>query len=302
MISRMSERLHRESDKDNPQLPDPTWRPSLDSLRTPSFVVLFYFFAAYALAVNLNNPAVCNAALFSAAVYTVITVLHQYISETEDYLSLNKRTCNIPSKRIYGIGTGMLAIFLLLFIIVILPALFTISNRYYRDIRKSAALINTDYSEPVQENEQEYESQEPMMEMLIAQNGEPGPPPAWMLTLLNVLEVAVFTFLATLIIKAVYDTFRTFRETADENGDIVEELEDTNEGIKIKKIRVSHRKLSERERIRKEYRKFIRRYRKERPARHESPTEIERNAGIAEDEECKEIHKHYELARYRQES
>lgn len=302
MISRMSERLHRENDKDSPPLPDPTWRPSLDSLKTPSFAVLIYFFAAYVLAVNLNNPAVCNAALFSAAVYTVITVLHQYISETEDYLSLNKRTCNIPSKRIYGIGTGMLAIFLLLFIIVILPALFTISSRFYRDIRKSAALINIDYTEPARENEQEYEIQEPMMEMLIAQDGEPEPPPAWLITLLNVLEVAVFTFLAALILKAVYDTFRTFRETADENGDIVEELEDTSEGIKIKRIHVSRRKLSERERIRKEYRKFIRRYRKERPARHESPTEIERNAGIAEDEECKEIHKHYELARYRQES
>ena len=302
MISRMTERLQRNSIEDDPSQSDPTRRPYIDSLRTPSFAVLIYFIAVYALAVNLNNPAVCNAALFSAAIYTVITVVHQYICETEYYLSLNKRTCNIPSKRIYGIGTGMVAIFLLLFIIVILPAFFTISNRLYRDIRESTTLLKIDYSELIRESELEYEAQEPLMEMLIAQNGEPEPPPEWLITLFKILETVVFTFLAALLLKAVYDTFRSFRGTADENGDIVEELEDTNEGVKIKRLRISRRKLSERERIRKEYRKFIRRYRKERPARYESPTEIERNAGIAEDKECKEIHRHYELARYRQES
>ena len=302
MISRMTERLQRKSIEDDPSQSDPTRRPYIDSLRTPSFAVLIYFIAVYALAVNLNNPAVCNAALFSAAIYTVITVLHQYICETEYYLSLNKRTCNIPSKRIYGIGTGMVAIFLLLFIIVILPAFFTISNRLYRDIRESTTLLKIDYSELIRESELEYEAQEPLMEMLIAQNGEPEPTPEWLITLFKILETVVFTFLAALLLKAVYDTFRAFRGTADENGDIVEELEETNEGVKIKRLRISRRKLTERERIRKEYRKFIRRYRKERPARYESPTEIEMNAGIAEDKECKEIHRHYELARYRPES
>ena len=301
VASRMSERLQRERAEDDPHRTDPAWRPSFDSLKSPSFAVLLYFLAVYAAAVNLNNPAVCNAALFSAAVYTVITVLHQYICETENYLALNKRTGNIPSKRIYGIGTGMLAIFLLLFIIAILPSLFTVSNRHYRDIRKSSSLLNIDYTERIEEAEMQHAAQDPMIEMLIEQYGEPEPAPPWLNILLYIVEAIAFTILVAVLIKVIYDTFRAFRKTADDNGDIVEELEETNEGIKIKKIHVVRRKLSERERIRREYRRFIRRHRKERPARYESPTEIEKNAGLAENEECKELHKQYELARYGQE-
>lgn len=301
VVSRMSERLQRKRNEDNPHSTDPARRPSLDSLRAPSFAVLLYFLAVYITALNLNNPAVCNAALFSASVYTVITVLHQYICETENYLALNKRTGNIPSKRIYGIGTGMLAIFLLLFMVAILPALLTVSNRRYRDIRNSSTLLNIDYTELIEEAERESAAQDPMMEMLIAQYGEPEPAFPWLNIILNVLEAVVFAILMAVLIKVIYDTFRAFRKTADDNGDIVEELEDTNEGVKIKKIHIGRRKLSERERIRREYRRFIRRHRKERPARYESPTEIEKNAGLAENEECKELHKQYELARYGQE-
>ena len=300
IFSRMAERLRRDEDQEVSKDTDPTWRPSIDSLRTPSFAILIFFITVYAVAVNLNNPAVCNAALLCAIVYTVITFLYLHVSETENYLALNKRTCNIPSKRIYGIGNGMLAIFMLLFIVVMLPALFTISNRQYRDLRESTAFINIDYTELVEENEQQADMQMPT-EVWMEQFGAPEPPPEWLDTLLYIMEAIVAILLVAALVKIIYDTFRAFRATADENGDIVEELEDSDEAVRIKRIPISRHKLSERERIRKEYRKFIRRYRKERPARYESPTEIERNAGISESEECKRIHNQYELARYRQE-
>ena len=300
IFSRMAERLRRNAEKEVSKDTDPSWRPSLDSLRTPSFAILIFFCADYVIAVNLNNPAVCNAALFSAIVYTVTTFLYLHVCETENYLALNKRTCNIPSKRIYGIGNGMLAIFMLLFIVVMLPALFTISNRHYRDIRESTALINIDYTELIEESERQADAQIPM-EIWMEQYGEPEPAPAWFDTLFYVMEAIVAILLVAALVKVIYDTFRAFREAADENGDIVEELEDSDEAVRIKRMPLGRRRLSERERIRKEYRKFIRRYRKERPARHESPTEIEKNAGIAENEECREIHKQYELARYGQE-
>lgn len=297
IINRMAERIQRKRNKDASMGEDPSWRPSFDSMRSPSFAVVIFFVAVYALALNLNNPAVCNAALFSGTLYTAITFVHQYVSATETYLSLNKRTCNIPSKRIYGIGNGMLAIFFLLLIIVLLPALFTISNRHYRDLRKSTALIEFDFPELEAQSDQPSPEGD-LMQALIEQYGEPRPTPKWVNTLIYVLEAAIFLFLIVVLMKTIIDTFRTFREAADENGDIVEELKDTDEAVKIKRTRVSRRRLSERERIRKEYRKYIRRYRKERPAQYESPAEIEKNAGIAESEECKELHNHYELARY----
>lgn len=298
ILNRMVERLHRKQDNDASKGEDPSWRPSSEDLRSPSFYVLIYFGAVYIIAVNLNNPAVCNAALFSAVVYTLITLLYQYICETETYLSLNKRTCNLPSRRIYGIGTGMLAIFLLLFVIVILPAFFTISARHYRDLRQSLARIEFDYTELLQESGMTHPGGDPMAPFF-EEYGEQRPTPAWLIILSYVIEVVTIIFLVAVLIKFIYNTFHAFREAADENGDIVEELEETpKEAVNIKNAPVSRRKLSERERIRKEYRKYIRRYRKDQPARYESPIEIERNAGIAESEEGKEHHRKYELARY----
>ena len=102
------------------------------------------------------------------------------------------------------------------------------------------------------------------------------------------------------LIKKVYSVFQDFRAVNDENGDIVEELQDTDDIINIT-APLRRRKLSERERIRREYRKVIRRHRKDRPAVYESPAEIEQNAGITQTEEGIALHDRYETARYAQE-
>lgn len=300
IINRMAERIQRKRDEDEGMIRDPSWHPSFNDLRAPSFVALIFFVLAYGFALNLNNPAVCNAALFSGAIYTVVTILYQYVSNTENYLFLNKRTCNIPSKRIYGIGNGMLAIFFLLFIMVLLPSLFTISRRNYHDLRKSNLLMEFEYIYPTMESSEEY-AEDPV-QTFYKQFGEPRPTPKWVILLSYIVGIIAMVIFTAALIKMIYDTFHAFREAADENGDIVEELEETSEAVRIEKTHIRRRRLSDRERIRKEYRKYIRRYRKELPARHESPIEIETNAGIAENEECKEMHRHYELARYGQES
>lgn len=297
IVIRISDRVRKKREAYTLEGTNPTWQPTFDSLSTPNFSTLIYFVSVYLIAVNLNNSAVCNAALFSAIIYTLITFLYHHICETEKYIALNKTACNIPSKRIYGIGNGMMAIFLLLFVIMILPALFTISNRHYRDLRDTSIPINIDYAQIMEEYEMQ-NADPGTMEMLMEQLGEPKPIPEWINTLFNMVATAVFLFLVGSLIKFIYNTFRTFRGINDENGDVVEELQEIDEGVKIRKTHVNSRKLPERERIRREYRRFIRKYRKERPARYESPTEIEQNAGVAENEKAKELHKEYELARY----
>lgn len=297
IVIRISDRVHKKREAYTLEGTNPTWQPTFDSLGTPNFSVLIYFVLVYLIAVNLNNSTVCNAALFSAIVYTLVTFLYHHICETEKYIALNKNACNIPSKRIYGIGNGMMAIFLLLFVIMILPALFTISSRHYRDLRDTSIPINIDYAQMMEESEMQHADPD-TMELLMEQLGEPKPIPEWINTLFNMIAAVVFLFLIGSLIKFIYNTFRTFRGINDENGDVVEELQEIGQGIKIRKAHVNSRKLPERERIRREYRRFIRKYRKERPARYESPTEIERNAGIVENEEAKELHRQYELARY----
>lgn len=57
-------------------------------------------------------------------------------------------------------------------------------------------------------------------------------------------------------------------------------------------------KRTEEDRVRRLYRKFIRKHRKELPAIYETPTEIELAAGVADTEEGKAMHEKYEQARY----
>lgn len=296
MISRLVTRLQKKKEEDASYGADPSFRPTPDALREPSFAVLIYFLAVYAFALNLDNPPVCNAALFSAAVYAPVTCIYRYVRETENYLSLNKRTCNLPSRRIYGIGNGMLAIFLLLLMLTLLPALFTVSRRHYRDFRKWSAPIEIDYSEMMETHITESVGEIPL-EAMMAEYDEPKPTPQWLIALSDIMEVLIFVFLASLLLKEIFSTFHAFRAAADENGDIVEELEEAEAARKITRP-AARRRLSQREQIRKDYRRTIRRHRKDRPAAYESPTEIETYAGIAESAEGKELHRLYEQARY----
>lgn len=298
MIDRFMERIKKHQAKKLARGEDPDWHPYHTVLREPSFLALSYFVVVYTIARNLNSPSVCNAALFSAVVYTLVTLLYHYVCETENYLFLNKRTCNLPSKRIYGIGNGMLAIFLVLFLFTLLPSLFTVQSRHYRDLRNWSANIETDLPAPEEEPRAEESAEDPMA-ALMAEYEEAKPTPQWVLYLTYVMEGVVFLLLTLLLLRKIFATFRTFREAIDENGDVVEELHDAGEApLSMKKSAPIKRRLSERERIRKEYRKTIRRHRKDRPAIYESPSEIEAHAGLAGSKDCLRLHEAYELARY----
>lgn len=55
---------------------------------------------------------------------------------------------------------------------------------------------------------------------------------------------------------------------------------------------------NEAQRIRRKYRKTIRKHRKDRPAPYESPAEIEALAGLEQDEQMQKLHVQYETVRY----
>ena len=296
IIDRLLGRLRKKEEKEAAMEADPYWRPARDNLREPAFPVLFYFLVIYIVAQNVENPEVCNEALLSVALYTPVFFAYQYVKDTENYLSLNKRTCNLPSKRIYGIGSGILTAFLLLFVMIVALSASTINRRSYSDIRKWINERKVDYSDLETERDVGYGGEDPMEE-LQAFYGEPQPVPLWVTFISYLIIAGACLFAVFLMIKAIRMQFRIFRETKDENGDIVEELRETEPAQKkprTERIRI----LSERERIRKQYRKMIRHYRKERPAVFESPSEIEKNAGVAEETEVKELHVRYERARY----
>ncbi len=302
-VRRLVARLHEKREEEARKKNEPTEAPYSDILKEPSFMMLLYFGVIYVMALYMNSPEVCNEAFFSAPVYGAAALLYRYVSETETYLSLNKRTCNLPAKRIYGIGNGVLAIFLLLLMAAVLPSFLAISGREYRDLRNGFENWNLEYN--VGAGTQNMPGGAEMLPDWVREMGEPKPTPVWAAVLFYAIGAAVLLLLTAALVKMILDMFREFRGTRDENGDIVEELKDTDEeylNVAEAPKRGGGRRLSERERIRRQYRKFIRKHRKERPAAYESPAEIEAKAGIAQSGEGKEMHVRYEYARYGKET
>lgn len=296
-IERLLIRLHEKRAEEKEEK-NPDWRPRKSVLVHPEPLGILVFVFAYLSGILFANPGLCNIAFVSAVCYLLLAVAYQYLTETEEYLSLNKRVCNLPVKRLYGISGCACGLFLLLLLAAGVLAGSTAEMRRYVDVRSLAQDI-----QPA-----EYET---LSEMLPAENtgdgfgpemfdmGEPTEPPAWLEPLTYMLYAATAVLVVWLCVAGILKISRLFRETYDENGDVIEELEETTERAeRIKAGRKRGRRPGYREEIRRRYRREIRRHRKEIPAPCESPTEIEQNAGIADTIECKELHRLYEEARY----
>lgn len=297
MLMRLMDRIDAKSDHKDNLAPSPYWSPERNLLDKPSIFMLTYFFIIYIVCKNFDNAYVCNEALISSIIYLFITILYEYIFRTEEYLSLNKRVCNLPSKRIYGIGSSALALFLLLLTIFILPSILTIKQRQYKDFNKWLAEREIDYSELIQEPERPEGGWSNPMGEFIEEQGPPKQLPLWVNYLFYMVEFLILAGVIFAALRGIYHAFHTFQDSYDENGDIVEKLE-KSDIVEKKPFKKEDKKDTDKEKIRRQYRKVIRKHRKEKPYPYETPLEIETEAGIAGSEEGKRLHVQYEEARY----
>ena len=291
-------RIYRANKKTAREISDASFIESIE-VDKPNTKTALLFVVFYLYALNLDCPQVCDLALYSTLIYLLFAVVYEYIKKTEDYLKLNEEACqvrNIPEKRIYGIGKAFLIVLLGLLMLTVIPAILTINNRSYNDIRKS---------EPSKRGIIEYEfSVQPMMEIpefdtdMVLVDDELSP------MAVLIVDIFIYGTLIFVVLLCAYALFlglrkmlRRFEQASVDEEDVVESLDYMDEGEKIG-IRRRAWIRTEEDKMRRRYRKFIRRHRKDRPARYETPTEIETAAGVAETVEGKELHKQYELARY----
>ena len=291
-------RIYRSNRKRAREISDASFIESME-VDKPNTKAALLFVAFYLYALNLDCPQVCDLALYSSLLYLLFAVVYEYIKKTEDYLRLNEDACqvrNIPVRRIYGIGKAFLVVLLGLLMLTVIPAILTINNRSYNDIRKS---------EPSKKGIIEYEfSVQPMMEIpefdtdMVPVDDELSP------MAVLIVDIFIYGTLIFVVLLCAYALFlglrkmlRRFEQASVDEEDVVESLDYMDEGEKIG-IRRRAWIRTEEDKMRRRYRKFIRRHRKDRPAKYETPTEIETAAGVAETVEGKELHKQYELARY----
>lgn len=291
-------RLNKMEKEETKQQENPNWQPRYNLLEKPSFYVLGYFLVLYIIGLSTASRILCNQVLFATILYTVITLIYQFIEKTQQYFLVNERVCNLPGKRIYGIkGIILFGFFgVLLFFVVLSVA--TTPLRQYQDIRKwtvSHPVKEVDIK-PNQTIEQPMKI-DPIQEMK-QQMGPVKKAPKWLEYLLNGVGVFAFLLVFVSILKAMKQSAKDFRKSYDDNGDLIETLEGESFVKKTSFKQKNKQKLSKRERIRKEYKEYIRAYKKELPKQSDAPYEIEANAGIEKEIKTQEIHKLYEQARY----
>ena len=263
----------------------------------PSLWVLIFFFLVYVLAKNVNSILVCNEAFISCIIYVFAAFISQYIEQTENYLSLNRRVCNLPSRRIHGIGTGIFLAFLFLLFVSVLPSVFLMREREYRDFREWVQEREVETPEWIMHSDKKGSGGgDPMREVMEAQ--EIKDTPLVFKILFYAIGVTVFLIIVGIAVRKTKLVFRDFKENMDENGDVVEELEPEKKQVRMKKQNRRKSEQTELESIRQKYMREIKKHRSDLPECYETPFEIETKAGIAETKEGKELHARYERARY----
>lgn len=274
--------------------------PAVSMLNQPSLGFLWYFAVMYAVGIIFNAKTLCDFAFWNGAVYFFAALAYAYQISTKHYLGLNKRTKSIPRKRLYAISAAMTGLFALLVFMAMVPSFFLGGQRRYTDIRTWLDGIEADGDWMGYQPEIGGEGLQGDDGIVKFLQNEPPPKPS---EIWNYLWWIFVTLCAGLV---VYGTIRTlqrvygeFRDSFDENGDKVEAL-DEEPLHKEERIRQNRRKRqdSKTQRIRRMYCRTIQKHRKEPPARYESPSEIEKNAGLLGDADMERLHVKYENARY----
>lgn len=172
----------------------------------------------------------------------------------------------------------------------------TISHREYKDLRQWVLEREPDYEELYAYENQQMGNGEPMWDV-VDSYGPIQDTPILVKLLFYSIGVAFALFLLVMLVRWIYCEITDFSRNVNEEDDQVEMLEQPDVEEHISNRRILFRK-SEGDKVRSQYRRFIRKHRKDRPAPYETPAEIEVAAGIADTAEGKEIHNKYEKVRY----
>ena len=288
-------RILQAQKDDARQTHDRAWVDAYLTLDKPKTGFAAWFLVVYIMGKFTVSPQVCNLAVISLILYLVVNVVYIFIEKNEAYLKMNEKLCNvrnIPHKRIFGIGRMFLMIHIALLLLTLIPAVLTMGNRTYYDVREWKVGVDI-------------ETVEPQVDTMMKEIGEFIPmeesEPTQLTKLFNVLFVifgsVVFVWGIIFLIKELFSELKMFEEGMQQEEDKIESLQEEAEPERLSALRKNGR-VKEELKIRRVYRKFIRRHRKERPAVYETPREIELAAGVADTPEGKKLHAAYELARY----
>ena len=263
----------------------------------PPFALLFAVY--YAAALLTACPLLCNISVASLAVYFVMAAFYEWMRARNEYLGRVSYISHIPCRRIRQIGGVTLALCLAVLSLALIPCYLTAGRRQYRDLRKyRPSLVMTDEEvRALMRQEEDGAVFDPEWLPEAEEQGEPSPV---MTAILRIVGAGALLVFLIAMLRHLKQHFAEFRDRFDEdNGDLAETIrDDAPAPARLSVRRARRRGGGEREDVRREYRRTVRRHRKEIPEAWEAPSEIEEKAGIAGTPAGQDLHRRYEEARY----
>ncbi len=293
--ARMREDSRRKAILNN----DIEWAETAGLLEKPALWFLLLFVLLYMGARWTACPVMCSLALGAGILYMLLALLYGYLEGTEMCLNDVKELSHVPAGKVRKIGLGMALLILMLLAGMGGISVLLSPFRTYHDIRQWEPKVTL----TEQEIEQFYAPMESVhfpMEAFLDEEADQSPPrpvPVWVKAALWILAAVIAVLILRGLFSAIRRIFIGFREGLEENGDIAESLyEDETEKTVSSSLR--NRQNLVKNRIRRNYIRTIRRYRKTTPSAHETPAEIEAQAAFPERIDKETLHRTYEQTRY----
>lgn len=232
-----------------------------------------------------------------------VCLAYCYLERLEEFIKNNIRVANLPAGTMKRIGTGILLTGITGLLLFFLPAAV-----YHKEPLSDLRFSSTDMNGEITEFYREHTGPNDMLEGLMQLNAQAKEPPKWLETISEILSYLILLLIAYLAFRFIFTVIRKAMESfsdADEDEIIFLKKEtDSKEGIKnLLKRTQKEEFLSPERKIRRLYKKLIKRTLKKTPYDNETPLELEIRAGLYEKEnrKARQIHELYEKARYGQE-
>ncbi len=269
-------------------------------LRKPLPGLAFYFAFLYFVGLLRRGKVLCTVSLWLLVAYILLLILYQYVKGTELFLSNRHGVTNVPEKRIWRVGSILVVSALFAVLLAGIIAAAGSGNRHYfyfkmtrpevteEEEMKPFRELFTEHSDRMSENEL----------MMLTEDAEPWAGWNVIFWSLGAVSAAVAAVGLLKAIQRLFANFRRFPEE-EENGDEVISLDPEDEIAGARSVENRLRTyFTEREKIRRRYKRTIKRKATEDIGPYLTPDEIEASVGLSEDPDMKDLHELYENARY----
>lgn len=272
-------------------------------LGTPSSVHWIWFTILYLGGLFIHSSACLRVILYMALADVFLCFLYHYQYEFYRYIRENRALANLPFRTMERIHRVIGIMAVLLMILFTIPALL-----YGKEPLENIHLEQnvSAEQEPRQNDDTSGDVQEERADMAALTEGETlFEMPKWIRRLAGALLFLLAAAAVIIVLRMIYHAIQ--------NAGALFAVEEEDEVLFLKagsaeESSGGERKKTEREgwlsvnaRIRRKYKKQIRKFTVGKPKAWATPTELEQQAGLCAAEDMRTLHRYYEKARYSEE-